>query len=159
MRSASFIFMLLFATAMFSSAPRVQAQSPKEVSYRDVSVEILHLINEHRREKGLAPLVINEEITKAALSHSRNMAMKKVPFGHDKFDERMRAVGRKVPSMGWAENVAAGQTTAQGVVRSWLNSKGHRENIEGRYDLTGIGIAMGKDGQLYYTQIFVKKKK
>lgn len=151
--------MLLFTAATFTATPRVQAQSTKDVSYRDMSVEILHLLNEHRKKKGLSPLMINEEVTKAALSHSRNMATNKVPFGHDKFDERMRAVGRKVPSMGWAENVAAGQTTAQGVVRSWLNSKGHRENIEGRYDLTGIGIAKGKDGQLYYTQIFVKRKK
>ena len=158
MRSSSFIFMLLFAAAAFTATPRVRAQA-NDVSYNDMSVEILHLLNEHRKEKGLAPLMINEDIVKAALSHSRNMAMKKVPFGHEQFDARMRVLGRKVPSMAWAENVAVGQTSAEGVVRSWLHSMGHRDNIDGNYDLTGIGVAKSKDGQLYYTQIFVRKKK
>ena len=47
---------------------------------------------------------------------------------------------------------------AKQVVNMWLNSDGHRKNIEGNYNLTGIGVVKGKDGALYFTQIFVNKK-
>ncbi len=36
----------------------------------------------------------------------------------------------------------------------WLRSPGHRENIEGAYDLTGIGVARSRQGVYYFTQLF-----
>jgi len=42
-------------------------------------------------------------------------------------------------------------------VNSWLNSSGHKKNIEGNYSHTGVGIAKNQYGTLYFTQIFVKK--
>jgi uncharacterized protein YkwD len=38
-----------------------------------------------------------------------------------------------------AENIAAGQQTAEQVLQSWLNSQGHRRNIE-NCDLTQHGV-------------------
>ena len=57
-----------------------------------------------------------------------------------------------------AENVAYGAETAEEVVRMWLKSPGHKKNIEGKYNYTGIGIARGRNGQLYYTQLFILAK-
>lgn len=41
-----------------------------------------------------------------------------------------------------AENIARGQKTPSAVMRSWMNSQGHRNNIlSGKGDFYGIGIA------------------
>ena len=49
-----------------------------------------------------------------------------------------------------------GRNTAEGVVKMWLNSQGHRENIEGDYNMTGIGISKSADGTPYFTEIFIR---
>ena len=44
---------------------------------------------------------------------------------------------------------------AAGAVESWMNSRGHRENIlDSSYDRTGIGVAIAEDGKVYFTQNF-----
>lgn len=44
---------------------------------------------------------------------------------------------------------------AAGAVESWMNSKGHRENIlDYSYDRTGLGVAIADDGKVYFTQKF-----
>jgi len=65
---------------------------------------------------------------------------------------------KKIGGDSMAENVALGQTTAQEAVDSWLSSEGHKQNIEGSYNLTGVGVAQGSDGDLYFTQIFLLYK-
>jgi len=40
-------------------------------------------------------------------------------------------------------------------VRGWLESRAHRENIDGSYNLTGIGVARNAAGEVFFTQIFV----
>jgi uncharacterized protein YkwD len=59
---------------------------------------------------------------------------------------------------GGAENVAYNYKNAQDVVRNWIASSGHRRNIEGNYNLTGIGLARDRRGKLYFTQIFLRTK-
>ncbi|MGA1825447.1 MAG: CAP domain-containing protein [bacterium] len=41
------------------------------------------------------------------------------------------------------------------VVERWLNSPGHKKNIEGNYNLTGIGVVQANNLTYYFTQIFV----
>jgi uncharacterized protein YkwD len=148
----------IIAMTVICFSPAVYAQ-PKDAAYSTLNKEILGLINEHRAEMGLKPLIMNDVIMAAAESHSRNMGAKKVPFGHQGFDARMNKLGKQLkPVDGFAENVAYGPTTAKEAVELWLNSPGHKRNIEGNYNLTGLGIAKGKDGELYYTEIFISKK-
>lgn len=124
-----------------------------------MAVDVLYYVNKHRTDMGLGELKMNDVIIKEALGHSRNMAYKRVPFGHDGFDERMgRILKQLAPANAAAENVAEGSKTAQEVVNLWLHSPGHRKNIEGDYNTTGIGIVPASDGTLYYTQIFIHKK-
>jgi uncharacterized protein YkwD len=86
------------------------------------------------------------------------MATKKIPFSHDGYDERMDGISRQLKNVSaTAENVAYGPTTAKDVVDMWLHSPGHKKNIEGNYNLTGIAVEKGTDGGTYYTQIFVYK--
>ena len=56
---------------------------------------------------------------------------------------------------GAAENIATGQRTPSAVLRSWMNSKGHRANILGSY--TRIGAAAYRNpatGNTYWCQQF-----
>lgn len=119
---------------------------------------VLLLINQYRQSIHLNSLEMKEEITVQALQHSKEMGDKKVLFGHDGFDNRVAAIKSTMGFIyGWAENVAAGQSSAKQVVYDWLHSAGHKKNIEGNYNYTGIGIYHAADGMLYYTQIFIRK--
>lgn len=117
--------------------------------------EILKYINEYRRRKRLPPMAINAKMNTEAQKHSENMAARRTSFGHNGFQGRLKRISPALDGLsGGAENVAMGSTTAKEVVDNWLKSSVHRQNIEGRYNFTGIGVAPDKRGVLYFTQIF-----
>ena len=90
-----------------------------------------------------------------ARRHTVSMASHKTPFGHNGFSYRSKVITSKIPGItATAENVAYGSQTAKEVVDGWLSSPGHRKNIEGRFKLTGIGVARDDKSTLYFTQIF-----
>jgi len=121
--------------------------------------DILALINKYRAKKGLVALHEENDMDAAAHKHSKNMATGRVAFGHSGFDNRLNTFLKNMTgATAGAENVAYGAETAEEVVAMWLKSPGHRKNIEGNYNYTGIGIARARNGQLYYTQIFIKAK-
>jgi len=119
--------------------------------------EIANLVNVHRESLGLDVLEFTEAINQVARQHSFDMASGRVDFGHDGFSLRTSAITKLMGGMAFAENVAYGHTKAENAVNSWLNSSGHKKNIEGNYSHTGVGIAKNQHGTLYFTQIFVKK--
>ena len=122
-----------------------------------MSEDILRYVNEYRHKKGLKPLQANSFISSVALQHSRDMLDGRTPFGHEGFHERIDRIRKKLgPLHVAAENVASGPMSAREVVDGWLHSPGHRRNIEGDFRLTGIGLAFGKRGMIYFTQIFAR---
>jgi uncharacterized protein YkwD len=118
---------------------------------------ILIYINEYRHKRGLGPLRMNYLMSEEAAKHSRDMARHAVPFSHQHFANRINRLFRQIKQCeGGAENIAYNYKNAQDVVRNWLASYGHRRNIEGNYNLTGIGLARDRRGKIYYTQIFLR---
>jgi uncharacterized protein YkwD len=120
-----------------------------------MEADILNYVNEDREQHGLASLKMNEVESAIAEKHSRDMANGKVAFGHTGLNSRAKAIRKAlgaISSIG--ENVASGQMNAREVVDGWLNSPGHKRNIEGDFTLTGIGYARDKKGNIYFTQIF-----
>jgi uncharacterized protein YkwD len=158
MRFRYFSVAILFVVLVAGLGYTARAQkTPGNLNQR--ADEILKMVNLHRKNKGLKPLVNNTIIEKAAEKHSKNMATKVIPFSHDGFDERMELLAWKLRQVnGWSENVAYSQKSAKDVVAMWLKSPGHKENIEGNYNLTGIGIARNSSGDIFYTQIFIRKE-
>lgn len=138
---------------------QVCSQSPEQINGEtQLQQSVLDYVNQHRRGKGLAPLKMMPIITAEALKHSKNMADGRVDFGHDGFEGRAeRLMSQIEQSNAISENVAYGKFTAQEVVNRWLQSAGHRKNIEGKFNLTGIGIVKRNDGYIYFTQIFLNK--
>lgn len=160
MRITTFFSALLMLGAIVISPANTWAQrrgSIKSVSSENTVQEINRLVNQHRASKGMKPLLMNSAITKEAEKHSRNMASGKVAFGHDGFDGRANRLMSAIKNGNSAgENVEYTEGNAAHVVENWLNSPVHKKNIEGDFNLTGIGMARGANGQVYYTQIFIK---
>ena len=116
------------------------------------------LVNRHRRARGLASLALDPRITQQARLHSLAMADGRTPFGHDGFADRVNALSRVMTCRQTAENVASNKghrDPAAEAVRGWLASRPHRQNIEGPYSLTGIGVARSTAGEVFFTQLFV----
>ncbi|MBE9128421.1 CAP domain-containing protein [Coleofasciculus sp. LEGE 07092] len=142
--------------------------STSDVSQESSSGEFTNLedavyqqINQYRLSRNLPPLTLNDRISKQARLHSSAMATGQVPFSHQGFDQRIRAIAASIPYSSAAENVAYNQghrDPAQQAVQGWLKSPGHRQNIEGEFDLTGIGISKNAQGEYYFTQIFIKRR-
>jgi uncharacterized protein YkwD len=154
-------FLFSFSSLLSWKAPVLEATTYKDTLVTNPSKmagDILELINQHRQAKGLSVLQANPVVTTQAQQHSADMAARKTPFGHDGFEDRVKQISQRLgPVRASAENVADGQLSAKEVVAGWLNSPGHRKNIEGNFSLTGIGIAADSKGTLFYTQIFVNK--
>ncbi len=151
-------FLLLFLSCWLTvgvSADRVFVSPP--ASTATISREILFYVNQFRQSKGLPLLRANSYISSVALGHSRDMLTGKSPFGHDGFRQRIDRISGKLGRLHVAaENVASGPMGAREVVDGWLHSPGHRRNIIGDFELTGIGVAEAANGMIYFTQIFVK---
>lgn len=127
----------------------------------EVEARVLLLINQYRGDNGLTPLTLSDVITTQARNHSRDMADGTVPFSHDGFPERVEAIKKEINIAGAGENVAmnSGYTDpARAAVDAWIKSDSHRANIQGDYDLTGVGVAQSSSGGYYMTQIFVKSR-
>ena len=129
----------------------------QQVTPTDQQTMILYYVNQYRIKHHLAPLKMMNVISQEAAIHSRDMASHAMSFGHDGFNGRIKRLYQKIKDCnGAAENVAYYKVDAKKLVEQWVASRGHRQNIEGNYNLTGIGIAYSKKGWAYYTQIFIR---
>jgi len=123
----------------------------------EMTQAVLFFVNQYRNQHGLGPLKMEEKISQQAYRHSQDMADHRQPFGHLGFNERFHYLRKHIHEVqAGAENVAYNYKTAKIVVDNWMTSRGHRQNILGHYNLTGIGIVRDKQGKLYYTQLFLK---
>ncbi|MGM9550924.1 MAG: stalk domain-containing protein, partial [Clostridia bacterium] len=119
--------------------------------------QVLNLVNKFRTEVGLTPLEWDDALADVARMHSEDMVERGFfdhynPDGYSPFD-RMEKYGISYMSAG--ENIAAGQTTAESVMNSWMNSPGHYANIMNTsYKKMGVGIAYGGSYGIYWTQCF-----
>ena len=149
----NYLNVLLFSTLIFSQHTAFATSSHHDATMQN---QILSHINQYRTTHGLSALKMNDKITKEATQHSQDMASHRLAFGHQKFDERTKHLYQSISHANRiAENVAYNYKNAADVVKNWLLSPGHRQNIRGNYNLTGIGVARDAQGRIYYTQMFV----
>lgn len=128
--------------------------------YSALEQSIHQQINQYRQSQKLPPLTLDPRISEQARAHSRNMASGKVTFSHQGFEQRVEAIRRSIFYLAAAENVAFNygySNPAQQAVEGWIKSPGHLINIEGQYNLTGIGVDRNAKGEYYFTQIFIRR--
>mgnify|MGYP000305087487 CR=1 FL=1 len=121
----------------------------------NISEEILELVNEHRVSIGKSALIRNPTADELAAEHS-NYMISKGAISHDNFMLRFQQLQQEVNANSAGENVAAGYPTAEAVMRAWLNSSGHKKNIEGDFTHIGIASIRNSQGRYYYTQLFYR---
>jgi uncharacterized protein YkwD len=125
-----------------------------------IEADVHRLVNDYRRGRGLEPLVMDQRISMIAREHSQAMAAGRRELGHEGFDARAAAVRQLgIAYLRFAENVGMNnypaREAAREAVQGWIDSSGHRQNILGDFQMTGIGVAAGPDGRYYFTQLFV----
>jgi uncharacterized protein YkwD len=130
----------------------------KPRSAADVALEkkVAELVNQRRAAAGCAALRSDSRLAAASLRHSSDMAAQNY-FSHTGRNgstpwDRAKAAGYQQPT---GENLAAGQRTAEEVVKAWMDSAGHRANIV-NCDSKAMGVGMARGGSygIYWTQMF-----
>lgn len=129
-------------------------------TYQKQIKDIIKYTNEYRTAQGLPKLVIDTTLTRAACYRSLEMAKEGVlshtrPDGSSPFD-LMREYGISYFTAG--ENIAYTMgygISAKQAAEMWYNSPGHRANmLNPDFGKIGIGIAVTKKNEVYYTQLF-----
>ncbi|NLP49893.1 CAP domain-containing protein [Bacillus sp. RO1] len=148
------------AQAPQQQAPQQNAEKPTEQAAGAVSEfekKVVELTNAEREKQGLAPLELDEELSKVAKEKSKDMQQNNY-FSHNSptygspFD-MMKQFGVEYRTAG--ENIAQGQQSPEEVVNAWMNSEGHRANIMNE-NFTHIGVGHVEEGN-YWTQMFIGK--
>ena len=88
-------------------------------------------------------LAVGPSLSRAAQAHSEDMACRGY-FDHGAFVARLRRFGVRAPLVG--ENLASGTRplSPASIVRMWIQSPPHRENLLDRgFRRVGIGLAGG----------------
>lgn len=145
---------ILFCTPQTITA----APSTREIAAMEK--KLIALVNAERIKHKLSPLSEWDVLSFYAKEHSKNMADGRVKFGHDGFHERARAVGQNISLKSCGENVAycyLHKDPLKIAVIKWMESPGHRDNILGDYEMTGIAIVCDAKGGFYMTQLFAKR--
>ena len=149
------IMVFLFVPAGCSDQKQASEVDPQTL-LSPIELQAFEKVNDYRRQRDLPPLVVDERLVKQARIHSRNMGNGVTAFGHDGFNERVKAT--RINFKTAAENVAYNQgyaDPAAHAVQGWINSEGHRRNIVGDFNLTGMGVYQNDAGRYYFTQLFM----
>jgi uncharacterized protein YkwD len=121
---------------------------------RQIEVRVVELVNAERARAGLNPVAWDERMWSAARAHSDDQAAHQTMShtGSDGSDMVMRIERTGFRWSRLAENVAAGQTTAESVVAAWMGSSGHRANIlNPQLTVVGAGLGISVTSTNYWT--------
>lgn len=144
------------------SAPAATALAPRA----------LRLVNQIR-ERGtrcgnrwfapVRPVTLSATLSGVASGHALDMAehnyFEHVDLAGQSPADRVRSVGYQEKLVG--ENIAYGPETVDEVVRGWLDSPGHCENImDPRFAQMGIAVAPGRSARrgLYWVQVLAEPR-
>src|SRR5947209_675419 len=127
------------------------------VGLSEAEKTILELTNKERARKDLPPLEPEAILFKVARAHSANMARKgemKHVLDNKNPAQRVEEAGYDYGRVG--ENIAFSDGLRPAdIVRGWMNSKLHRENIlNPKFKHIGLGVARNDKDEVYYTQVF-----
>lgn len=143
--TVAFLLAVLLTGCMAGFAPP-PAQAPSVTSEGDEIRALVRLVNAQRAKVGCKPLEWIDQVAGVAQKHSDDMVARGY-FNHKTLEgvtpfERLEKAG--VRFVRAAENIAAGQKTGQAVMASWLESPGHRRNIEDcAMQQHGVGFTRG----------------
>ena len=125
--------------------------------YNQTELRLATLINEYRASLGLNNLEKINHISYKSEEHNEYMITNNV-VNHDFFQQRSQNIIQVLGAVKVNENVAYNYKTPEAALHAWLNSPGHKANIEGEFTHFGISVTEDPEtGKKYYTNIFIKK--
>lgn len=112
--------------------------------------------NRERAEAKLGPLALDPKLTAAARAHAKDMAAhgKMTHDGSDGSSPAARVKREGYHYQNTGENVAEGYRDVEGLMRGWMQSPHHRENILGKYTQVGIALDRDESGTPYWCADF-----
>lgn len=152
---------LLVLIYILSNFGLASAQAPTVIP--DLEQEIFNKVNAHRKKQNLPPFEPCHGLEEAARSHSVEMATLDY-FSHQSPNSKRSRVRQRIEVQSLtpqsvAENIFMSEgypnsEVADFCLRSWLESPGHRKNIEStKYQYMGVGLAR-KGEKCFITQVF-----
>ncbi|MFH7005773.1 CAP domain-containing protein [Flavobacterium bizetiae] len=158
------MFVVMFVTMNSCSADSAEGSNDSTTtealvtnySYNDSEIETMKLINDYRLSVGLNALEKINHISFKCEEHNNYMIANNV-VDHNDFTSRSNNIISVLGAKKVGENVAYNYKSSEAVVRAWLDSPGHKENIVGDFTHFGLSITIdAKTGKKYYTNIFAK---
>ncbi len=154
-----------------STSVPMSTSAPVSISRSDGSLAgTIHSgVNSYRVSSGREALNRHSGLDRLAQQHSEFMRQNRGKFqlsksaniSHYGFSERALAAQRMMNMSNVAENVATcsgtGNRAASTLVNAWIKSSGHKKNLQGKWDATGIGVVVDSDGTVFATQIFASE--
>jgi uncharacterized protein YkwD len=146
-KSLLFLTLFLFITSLFLIQLQPQHGQVLGISINVTAQDLLTQTNAVRQEQGLPPLKLNSELSKAASLKALYMFSKNY-WAHNAPDGTtpwifIRQAGYNYIYAG--ENLARGFTSTNDVIKAWMASPSHRENVlSPNYEDIGFAIEQGK---------------
>ena len=130
--------------------PPVEETPP--ITVTNEGSQVFQLVNQRRKENGLAKLTYRNDIQDAANIRANEIIS---TFSHTRPDGSSCFTAVTVNYYAIGENIASGQKNAEEVMNAWMNSPGHRANILSA-QFTGMAVGVVQyQGVSYWVQIFI----
>ena len=155
-------FAIVFTMVSCSSDSEENSVEERQVvtsyNYNETELKLVTLINNYRASIGLNRLEVINHISYKSQEHNIYMIDNNV-VNHDYFQQRSNNLVQVLGAQRVGENIAYNYQSAEGALNAWMNSPGHKENIEGDYTHVGISVTINETtGKKYFTNMFMKKK-
>lgn len=146
---AAFIGLAILFVGGVAFIPRVNKQAGEVLGFNSsiTPSDVVRLTNQEREKQGLTPLKVNSALNEAALAKAQDMLTEQywshnsptgvqpwAFFEHSKYEYSVAG-----------ENLARDFSNSPDMVRAWMNSPTHRENIvHQKYQEIGVAVIDGK---------------
>jgi uncharacterized protein YkwD len=130
---------LLLIALLFTLLPVASIASDEAEITPD---EVIYFTNQERVKRGLTPLEVNPELSRAASAKARDM-LESQYYAHAEWERFIRGAGYNYCLAG--ENLALNYTDADELVEAWMGSPDHRHNLlKAGYNEIGVAIVKGR---------------
>ena len=148
-RTMRALCIFLAAIILFTALLSPQADAASDASNYENAV--LFWTNVERSRHGLSKLKTTDALLSASGTRAREIYGK---FSHTRPNGKKWTSALSAKNISYrsaAENIASGYTSPCAVVKGWMESDGHRENIlNSKYSYLGVGLYSTKSGKKYY---------
>ena len=156
--SLAIVFTIVSCSSDSSDGTSTDKKVVTNYNYNETELKLITLINNYRQTIGLNTLEVINHISFKSEEHNIYMIEHNL-VNHDYFQERSDNLILVLGAERVGENIAYNYKTAENAFSAWMDSPGHRANIEGDYTNFGLAVTtVAQTGKKYYTNMFMKKK-